>query len=258
MPRETFHGRPLPPLLLGFSSPKGKIMFDQSLHAGYLEAYFPLAEQFVTQSTPAFCGLGSLVMVLNSLKVDPGPGQRVWGGVWRWFREENLHIPSALCKTLLQVEQVGITVDEFCLVAQSNGAACDLQRPEQSSIEDFRRVVMAATSRQLEDTFLVVSFSRRVLGQTGDGHFSPVAGYNPETDSVLIMDVARFKYPPYWCPLPLLWMSMRAEDAVTGQQRGFVTISSTAVCPMWTAWKREQDACVSNEHTHCIKRRSDR
>ena len=36
------------------------------------------------------------------------------------------------------------------------------------------------------------------LLQTGDGHFSPVAGYHAGTDSVLVLDVARFKYPPYW------------------------------------------------------------
>jgi Phytochelatin synthase len=32
-----------------------------------------------------------------------------------------------------------------------------------------------------------------VLGQTGSGHFSPIAGYHAATDSVLILDVARFK-----------------------------------------------------------------
>ena len=28
-----------------------------------------------------------------------------------------------------------------------------------------------------------------------------VRGYDEETDSILIMDVARFKYPPHWVPL---------------------------------------------------------
>ena len=28
-----------------------------------------------------------------------------------------------------------------------------------------------------------------------------LVGYHEETDSVLIMDVARFKYPPHWVPL---------------------------------------------------------
>lgn len=31
---------------------------------------------------------------------------------------------------------------------------------------------------------------------TGDGHFSPVGGYHEGKDLVLILDTARFKYPP--------------------------------------------------------------
>lgn len=38
---------------------------------------------------------------------------------------------------------------------------------------------------------LVVSYSRRTLGQTGDGHFSPVGGYHAGRDLVLILDVVR-------------------------------------------------------------------
>jgi glutathione gamma-glutamylcysteinyltransferase len=40
---------------------------------------------------------------------------------------------------------------------------------------------------------MVTSYSRKVLGQTGDGHFSPVGGYCAQEDMVLILDVARFK-----------------------------------------------------------------
>lgn len=65
----------------------------------------------------------------------------------------------------------------------------------------------------------MVCYTREVLGQTGAGHFSPIGGrdlcgnelffdpmpivrgYDEETDSILIMDVARFKYPPHWVPL---------------------------------------------------------
>lgn len=33
-----------------------------------------------------------------------------------------------------------------------------------------------------------------MLKQTGQGHFSPVAAHDPISDSVLILDTARFKY----------------------------------------------------------------
>ena len=49
-----------------------------------MESYYSLAAQFRTQDEPAFCGLSTLVMVLNALEVDP---KRVWKGVWRWYHE---------------------------------------------------------------------------------------------------------------------------------------------------------------------------
>ena len=74
---------------------------------------------------------------------------------------------------------------------------------------------------QREDAFIVSSYSRRLLSQTGDGHFSPIGGYHPERDLVLILDTARFKYPPHWVPLTLLWEAMLAIDKETGLNRGF-------------------------------------
>jgi hypothetical protein len=37
------------------------------------------------QDEPAYCGLSTLVMVLNALSIDP---HRSWKGVWRWFSED--------------------------------------------------------------------------------------------------------------------------------------------------------------------------
>jgi len=46
---------------------------------------------------------------------------------------------------------------------------------------------------------------------------------------VLILDVARFKYPPHWVPLPLLYQSMNAIDAETGKSRGYLLLSVKSV-----------------------------
>lgn len=58
--------------------------------------------------------------------------------------------------------------------------------------------------------------------KTGTGHFSPIGGYHAERDMALILDVARFKYPPHWVPLSLLWEAMDTVDEATGLQRGYV------------------------------------
>jgi glutathione gamma-glutamylcysteinyltransferase len=79
---QTFYRRDLPLKLIKFNSSNGKQLFRNALKQGNAEIYFNLAGNFVNQSEPAFCGLGSLVMVLNALEVDP---MKRWKGVWRWY-----------------------------------------------------------------------------------------------------------------------------------------------------------------------------
>lgn len=57
------------------------------------------------------------------------------------------------------------------------------------------------------------------------GHFSPLGGYCAAQDMVLIMDVARFKYPPHWVPLTLLFQSMNEVDNETKRSRGYAILS---------------------------------
>jgi len=43
---------------------------------------------------------------------------------------------------------------------------------------------------------------------------------------VLILDVARFKYPPHWVPLPVLFKAMKPADPATSKSRGFVSLAA--------------------------------
>ncbi|KAF2286792.1 hypothetical protein GH714_030374 [Hevea brasiliensis] len=57
------------------------------------------------------------------------------------------------------------------------------------------------------------------------GHFSPIGGYHAGRDMALILDVARFKYPPHWVPLTLLWEAMNNLDETTGQNKGCTAVT---------------------------------
>lgn len=217
MNADGFYRRSLPPALISFASPEGRQIFTEALTLGGMEGYFALAEQFHTQSEPAFCGVGTLVVVLNALSIDPG---RIWKGVWRWYGEEFLDC----CQPLSLIKQQGITFDELVCLARCNGAKVESIRYTQSSIENFRKAIIKATS-SAQGLHLVVSYSRQVLGQTGNGHFSPVGGYHRERDLILILDVARFKYPPHWVPLSLLWDALAPIDTATGKSRGYILLS---------------------------------
>ena len=69
-PKLQLYRRNLPTTCISFSSDEGKRIFTESLLTGYANIYFPLAEQFRTQDEPAYCGLSTLVMVLNALAVS--------------------------------------------------------------------------------------------------------------------------------------------------------------------------------------------
>ena len=56
----------LPDNLTGFDTETGEELLVQS---DAREAYFPLASNFLTQKTQSYCGVASIVMVLNSLGV---------------------------------------------------------------------------------------------------------------------------------------------------------------------------------------------
>ena len=85
----------------------------------------------------------------------------------------------------------------------------------------FRSYIDMSCRSNKGDLFIIANFDREVLGQTGSGHFSPVGGYHRERDLVLIMDVARFKYPPWWVPVRDLWKAMGVSDPQTQESRGY-------------------------------------
>jgi glutathione gamma-glutamylcysteinyltransferase len=43
----------------------------------------------------------------------------------------------------------------------------------------------------------------------------------------LILDTARFKYPPHWVPLSMLYEAMAYEDPSTGKPRGFLKVMAS-------------------------------
>jgi glutathione gamma-glutamylcysteinyltransferase len=212
----SFHRRPLPAELVAFGSPDGRVLLGEALAAGTAEAFFPLVAHLHTQAEPAWCGLGTLVTVLNALEIDPG---RVWKGPWRWFGEELL----VCCKSLELAAAEGLSLSEVACLAACNGADVRVTPAEPDSEAVFRAAVESSV-RAPEGPFVVVNYARSVLGQTGGGHFSPVAAWHPDRDLVLVLDVARFKYPPHWVPTGRLWQAMVDVDAATRRPRGWLSI----------------------------------
>lgn len=54
------------------------------------------------------------------------------------------------------------------------------------------------------------------IGDPEHGHFSPIGAYNFKKDAFLIMDVAKYKFPPVWVPSANLYNGVRTIDNCAG------------------------------------------
>eukprot|EP00585_Thalassiosira_rotula_P011263 CAMPEP_0196159902 /NCGR_PEP_ID=MMETSP0910-20130528/46554_1 /TAXON_ID=49265 /ORGANISM="Thalassiosira rotula, Strain GSO102" /LENGTH=188 /DNA_ID=CAMNT_0041424827 /DNA_START=255 /DNA_END=817 /DNA_ORIENTATION=+ len=143
----------------------------------------------------------------------------------QWYEESMLNC----CVDLEEVKTKGVTIGTVACLAKCQGLAVDAVYGSNSTVAEFRRVVKrtctapSATTTQ-PTSFLVVSYTRKVIGQTGSGHFSPIGAYDEASDHVLILDTARFKYGPHWVSLPLMFEALLPIDPATGKSRGYMVL----------------------------------
>jgi hypothetical protein len=73
--------------------------------------------------------------------------------------------------------------------------------------------------------FVLANYFRETLGQVGGGHWSVLAAYDAQTDRVLILDVAKYKYAPAWVTISALRQSIATTDSVSSKARGLVIVA---------------------------------
>jgi hypothetical protein len=210
---------PLPQGLIDLRSTQGEELLR---HGDALDAYVPLSASFVTQKTQSYCGVASMVTVLNALGV-PGPASPEYAP-YRTFTQDNIldaRTEAILPRAVLL--QQGMTLDELWQLLALYPVEAEVHHAADSSLEAFRK----SASQHLgeEGRAVIVNFLREGLGQQRGGHHSPLAAYDPETDRFLILDVARYKYPPVWVSASRLFDAMNTPDhANEDRTRGYVLI----------------------------------
>lgn len=208
-------GKPIP-----LPAPEGQTLLLQSANRA---DYGPLAEQFLTQANLAYCGVASMVMVLNSLAV-PAPLAAGYGS-YRFWTQQNV-FDLARTRSVASPEQVarqGMTLQELRALLASHGLEARAIHGDRLSQSQFRLLLRRNLSTAADR--LLVNYDRQALGQSGGGHISPVAAYHADTDRVLILDVARYRYPSVWVPLADLWQAIRTIDSSSGRSRGLVIVA---------------------------------
>eukprot|EP00188_Purpureofilum_apyrenoidigerum_P001041 Plantae.Rhodophyta-Purpureofilum_apyrenoidigerum.ctg15303.p1 GENE.Plantae.Rhodophyta-Purpureofilum_apyrenoidigerum.ctg15303~~Plantae.Rhodophyta-Purpureofilum_apyrenoidigerum.ctg15303.p1 ORF type:complete len:338 (-),score=29.31 Plantae.Rhodophyta-Purpureofilum_apyrenoidigerum.ctg15303:1036-2049(-) len=220
---------PLPPGLVPLESMDGyRLLIDA---VGLHTTFFPLAMNLATQMNQSFCAVATAVTLLNALDRRNSPVDPVYTP-YRYFTQ--MDVFSSECAENVVREKwskyvpnapyihYGMNLRQLqellsCYVHAERVYISDV------SIEDFRQTVERALQNE---RFVAVNVNRFVLGEVGGGHMSPVAAYNVRNDSMLFMDVARYKYPSAWIPVPLLYASMETIDITSDRTRGFVVASA--------------------------------
>jgi hypothetical protein len=213
---------PLPGNLTGLNSNQGETFF---LESGARANYFPIADNFVTQKTQAYCGVASMVMVLNAAGV-PAPTSPEYQP-YQMFTQDNVldeRTEAVLPRDVLARQ--GMTLDQLGGLLALYPLTIEVHHAADGNLDSFR-----ATARDYlaaKDRFVIVNYLRRVIGQQSGGHISPLAAYDAKADRFLILDVARYKYPPVWVKSSDLFDAMNTTDSANDNKtRGYVLIAKT-------------------------------
>ena len=215
---------PLPDNLTDLNSEQGEKFFFES---GTQQSYFAVVDNFVTQKTQAYCGVASIVMVLNALHT-PAPTTPEYQP-YHTFTQDNVldeHTDAILPREVLARQ--GMTLDQLGALLGLHPATVEVHHAEDGGLDAFR--ASARDYLATKDHFVIVNYLRKAIRQERGGHISPLAAYDAKSDRFLILDVARYKYPPVWVTAADLFAAMNTTDSANNNKtRGYVLVTKAVV-----------------------------
>lgn len=227
LPARAQHA-PLPPDVIALDSPEGERLLSESTAKA---DFVRLVSTYVTQEQPTFCGVASAVTVLNALPIE-----QPLTDLGRMYSQGSFF--GEATRAVITPEQAGkggLTLAQLANALQTHPTSVELTYGSDVTLDDMR----ARLSKNLgtADDYVIVNYQRGELGQESIGHISPLGAYHAGSDRFLVLDVARYKYPPHWVYADALHRAMRSTDIVSGKSRGFLVVKGTKVPkgPMFAA-----------------------
>lgn len=233
-----------------WNSEEGIVRFRNS---NYKTDFYQLVHNFQPQINPLYCGIATSVILLNSfrLPVQKVPSQKalevptpkVWGGdtipfpIYTQWTLLNKETDKVKTRKLINLNNItpentddatqfdpGLTLYQLKLILEVYQTNVKIKYADlkiREGVQDFRENVKSTLSDS--STFLVANFYGRAIGATTGGHISPLAAYDENTDSVLILDVAGHKNPWYWVSICDLYKAMHTKDG--NDFRGWLVVT---------------------------------
>lgn len=185
------------------------------------QPFFAMQPYVETQQNLAFCGPASIVAVMNSLGTTRPFDSRLYP--YTFYTQDNIfNADTQRVKSFVMVSMRGMTLADMAAFFTALGVKATAYPADALTVDKLRTLLKSALANPNER--IVVNFNRKTLAQEGVGHQSPLAAYDEASDSALMLDVAKFKYPPSWIKLDELLASMQTIDSDSGKSRGLVVV----------------------------------
>jgi hypothetical protein len=200
-----------------WDSPEGVKRLENSKTKSHVNK---LLRYYESQIRLTYCGVATAVIALNALSI-PAPESKILGQFRLFNQEEFFDGPISQILDTEKAKTSGISLNDMFAIMNSYPLDITEYKALDLSVEDIREAMIAG----LEDPEKVVIalYHRSEIKQIGSGHWSPVAAYDHVSDSFLILDVARFKYPPVWVDAEAFIKAMHTQDG-KDNSRGFLVL----------------------------------
>lgn len=202
-----------------WDTPEGRVLRAR-IPAG--ADYWELIPNFAVQQTQSYCAVASAITVLNAMPIDK-PVDPAYAP-YAYFTQSNFFTPGVSeivnAKTVLSQ---GMTREEMAETLARLGVKTKSIAGDVFSDETLRTLLQKALGD--DGQFVLANYFRGSMGQVGGGHWSALAAYDAQADRVLILDVAKYKYPPAWVTISTLRQAMDTIDTVSHKARGLVIVS---------------------------------
>jgi len=184
--------------------------------------YWQLAPNFTAQNTQSYCSVASAVTVLNAMPINK-PIDPTYAP-YAYFTQSNFFTPEVEkiinAKTVLAI---GMTREEMAETLSRQGVSARSIAGDTFDDQSLRALLKQALGD--DGQFVLANYYRANLGQVGGGHWSALAAYDEQSDSVLILDVAKYKYPPVWVGITTLRQAIATTDTTSNKSRGLVIVA---------------------------------
>jgi hypothetical protein len=121
----------------------------------------------------------------------------------------------------------GIDMEELVKMFKVHGVKANATQVKQvtdAGINSFRDLVKKVVNSK--DQFIIANFNRSYQNIIVGGHYSPIAGYDQDSDSVLLLDVAAHKNVWIWVKLEDFYRSMNSSTYSGKDHRGYILVNT--------------------------------